>query len=67
MAQKCKNCAWFCHADGRCYGNYMGVGLEIFKPADQGNQCQDWTFDGLEDWEREETEALMTMEAETMI
>lgn len=66
MAQKCKNCAWFCHTDGRCYGNKMNVGLEIFSPADQENRCPDWTFDGLEDWEREETEALMAMEAEIM-
>ena len=64
MKNTCKNCAWYCHSDGRCYGNDMGVGLEIFKPADQENQCPDWSFDGLDDWERQDCEktALMTME-----
>ena len=71
MAQKCKNCAWFCHADGKCYGTPCllrgwDFGILLPVPADNYN-CPDWTFDGLEDWEREETEALMTMEAETMI
>ena len=37
------------------------VGAILVRIPETGH-CGDWTFDGLEDWEREETEALMTME-----
>ena len=65
----CENCAWYCHADGKCYGNPflmsgMEIGAALTVPADQG-ACCDWAFDGLEDWEREDCkleETLMTME-----
>ncbi len=70
MAQKCKNCAWFCHTDGRCYATAARLSglVPASYPAVFGElACRDWTFDGLEDWEREPEEALMTMEAETMI
>lgn len=42
----------------------MNIGLEIFIPAGDGN-CKDWSYDGLDDWEREQIEepsnTLMTM------
>ena len=62
--KSCKNCAWYCHADGKCWGNTLNIGLEIFIPAADAC-CKDWTFDGLQNWERETCEpenALMTME-----
>ena len=64
MSKNCNNCAWFCHADGRCYGLAtqpygapFTVGIEIKREG-----CDMWTFDGLEDWEREQTDTLVTME-----
>lgn len=67
MSKNCNNCAWFCHANGACYGTEFmltgqEIGVPIFAPADKG-ACKDWTFDGLEDWEREQTGTLVTMEA----
>ena len=60
----CKNCAWYCHIDGKCWGNKMNIGLEIFIPAGDG-YCKDWSYDGLDDWEREQivepSNTLMTM------
>lgn len=62
--RNCENCAWFCHTDGRCYGydtqpwgSPFTVGFENKKEG-----CDSWTFDGLEDWERE-PETLMTIKA----
>ena len=56
----CKNCAWYCHSDGKCYGRcYDGDRVTIFGLT---GCCSDWTFDGLGDWEREPEEALVTME-----
>ena len=65
MTKKCENCAWFCHTDGKCYGTaarLSGLVPASFPAVWQGSACETWTFDGLEEWEREETEALMTME-----
>ena len=63
MESACKNCAWFCHADGKCYGNSALLrGIEIGMLANKVSGCVDWQFDGLEDWERVETETLMTVE-----
>lgn len=62
MENTCKNCAWFCHSDGQCYGRRTdGDRVTIFGLT---GKCSDWTFDGLEDWEREDCEksALMAME-----
>ena len=69
MAQKCKNCAWYCHVDGKCYGNaLLPMGTEIGLPMDEKHEaCHSWTFDGLEEWEREPEEALMAMEQGIMI
>ena len=53
----CNSCAWYCHSDGRCYGNVVREELAVdVLPFDV---CKDWTFDGLEDWERD---ALVTVE-----
>lgn len=73
----CKNCAWYCHGDGRCYAHELER-LETFKGyvwhtkqdwsfevKDSENVfCSLWTFDGLEEWEREDSEKthLMAME-----
>lgn len=60
--KKCSNCAWFCHADGKCY---VPSSAEAFEPPYrllQAFECNAWTFDGLEDWEREDQPALMTMD-----
>lgn len=61
MSKNCMNCAWYCHADGKCYGNSALLrGLEIGKLANVVSGCRAWAFDGLEEWEREDT--LVTME-----
>ena len=64
MSKNCMNCAWFCHADGKCYGtpfllSGLEVGATLTVPAEDGC-CRQWAFDGLEEWEREDT--LVTME-----
>ena len=61
--KNCKNCAWYCHADRKCYGNnfLLSWGFVGTKLDGDNGVCSKWTFDGLEDWERE-PEALMTME-----
>ena len=61
--KKCSTCAWYCHADGKCYGAANVEELAVSVPAD--SVCRFWTFDGLDDQEREEYEkTLMTMEPE---
>ena len=60
IMKKCINCAWFCHADRKCYGNsFLSTGYEVgsvlINPADEG-KCKNWTFDCLEEWERDEFE-----------
>ena len=67
----CKNCAWYCHSDGRCYGNLaLLAGEEIGCVVDINRSCRKWSFDGLEDWERDQLdpsnmESLMTMKKTT--
>lgn len=63
MTKNCTNCAWFCHADGKCYGTEFildgtEIGATIMGDLADGC-CLDWAFDGLKD---EEREALVTME-----
>ena len=60
MSKNCMNCAWYCHADGKCYGgtDISGKGAEYVR--ERAFACKVWTFDGLDDWEREDT--LVTME-----
>lgn len=65
MKKCCNNCALYCHSDGMCYGSEMiltgnEVGVPIFQDPRKGS-CGDWAFDGLEDWEREDEEVLVTM------
>lgn len=52
----CNRCAWYCHADGLCYGNSMlnqyGHEIGILKIEVEGWTCPNWSFDGLEEWER---------------
>ena len=66
MTKNCTNCAWFCHADGKCYGTeFILDGMEIgavLTEAPEEGCCRDWAFDGLKDEEREELDALVTME-----
>ena len=54
----CKNCAWYCHSDGHCYGSetalVYGPNPLSFVHRGEERQCRRWAFDGLEDWEREE-------------
>lgn len=54
----CDNCAWYCHADKKCYKPDLAMPAETW-PEDW---CYQWQSDGLEDWEREGTEVLVTME-----
>ena len=46
----CNHCAWYCHSDAKCYDP------EYSRPCTVNKEysCHDYTFDGLEDWEREE-------------
>ena len=64
MESTCKTCAWFCHTDGKCYGNTALLrGIEIGTLANRVSGCVEWQFDGLEDWERTDCEktAFMAM------
>lgn len=54
----CNNCAWYCHADGKCYGS-CADGCAALPELNTGI-CLNWSYDGLEDWERE-PDTLMTM------
>lgn len=61
----CKNCAWYCHSDGNCYGTKARL-YNVVPAAKAPNwTCSDWSYDGLDDWEREQIEEpsniLMTM------
>ena len=66
MTNTCKTCAWYCHSDGKCYGTQARLSglVDAVDPIITCVACEDWAFDGLEDWEREDCEksALMTME-----
>ena len=53
--KKCNNCAWFCHSDSRCYGT-MKFTLGEPSSVNKSWYCNNWSFDGLEDWEREDCE-----------
>lgn len=60
ISKNCNNCAWFCHAEGKCYGTEARLsGIQLAKKPKTGTGCRAWSFDGLEEWEREDT--LMTM------
>ena len=51
--KNCKNCAWYCHSDGCCYGTKARLYGSVKAAKPSWHCCEDWTFDGLEDWERE--------------
>lgn len=69
----CKNCAWYCHSEGTCWENgpamYWGHYLAEYKDKNS-EACDKWSFDGLEDWERDQLDpsnmdSLMTVEKTT--
>ena len=54
MKKNCKTCAWYCHSNGKCYGTkWILDGREIGLPLFQDGYCKNWSFDGLEEWERD--------------
>ena len=57
--KRCATCAWYCHADGRCYGGYGDNSAVTYIAIPEAMECDNWTFDGLEDWERD---TLVTMD-----
>jgi hypothetical protein len=65
--KSCQNCAWFCHADGCCYGANASLSEGVRRDFPEVQCCTKYSFDGLEDWEREACKAenaLVTMEPE---
>lgn len=60
----CNTCAWYCHADGNCYATAARLSGLVPASKPGANNCESWTFDGLEEWEREacKPDALVTME-----
>lgn len=65
MESTCKTCAWYCHADGKCYGTEQRLAgtCNAQSPHNWFGNCRFWQFDGLEDWERTDCEktAFMAM------
>ena len=50
----CRNCAWFCHSDQKCY-------VPVYQnPVHPCRACSHWTSDGLTVEEREDLYALVT-------
>ena len=58
--KNCSNCAWYCHGDSQCYGN--GCHEELAVEVSPDHVCKYWMSDGISDEEREELDALVTME-----
>lgn len=56
----CFNCAWYCHADKKCYAMEIapvnGCNQPIVIAEPKLYHCRDWQFDGCEDWMREACE-----------
>ena len=72
--KNCNNCAWFCHADRRCWAHQFELQDNplvnhrdwTFAVKDPNLWiCMYWTADGLTDEEREDTDALVTMDEVT--
>lgn len=61
--KKCNNCAWYCHSSNRCYVQAIEEKLAIEVSPEE--LCDDWSFDGLGDQEREDLDTLVTMEKTT--
>ena len=59
-SKNCNNCAWYCHGNSKCYGNAINDELAI--QVDPWQVCSAWAYDGLDDWERDELDALVTMD-----
>ena len=60
----CKNCWFFCHSNGRCYEDPRAHCDEDYAlKTDPESVCCAWSGDGLTVEEREELDALVTMEA----
>lgn len=73
--KNCNSCAWFCHADGRCWAhqfelqdnpivNHRDWTCAVKDP--NFALCMHWTADGLSDEERASLyeDALVTMEVD---
>ena len=62
----CYNCAWYCHADGKCYGvEGVSNGYPVIW---SGCACSKWAADGLSDEERASlypNDALMTADSDS--
>lgn len=54
--RNCKNCGWYCHRDGNCYVPKDMADFRLIPFNPNFGSCQDWTFDGLADWERKDCE-----------
>lgn len=54
--ESCNNCWWFCHSNRKCFRSSAMIAVSIPKEM----KCEQWAYDGLEEWERDD--ALMTME-----
>ena len=50
----CNNCAWYCHTDGNCYGTKARLYNIVPASTAPNYACSDWSYDGLDDWEREQ-------------
>ena len=55
MNQKCENCWWYCHSNGKCYANPAArqMGDKYAVAHNLNDSCWQWKSDGLEAWERE--------------
>lgn len=55
MNQKCENCWWYCHQNGKCYVSPASrqIGDDYAVSHSLKDLCWQWKPDGLEDWERE--------------
>ena len=63
MMKSCNNCFWHCHSNGRCYVDPRSARDDDYSlKVVMATACTDWQFDGLEDWERESCDALVTVE-----
>lgn len=63
MNRNCTNCWWHCHTDGRCYVDpRSAIDEDYALKIKMTGPCFDWRFDGLQDWEREDEDALVAME-----
>lgn len=63
MKNKCSNCWFYCHRNGKCYEDIRSHYDEAYAfTADPEEVCCAWSPDGLTADERENLDALVTME-----